>query len=29
MILELSGKDKDAGARYERAYKLDDHAADH
>src|SRR4249920_270696 len=24
MILELSGKDKDAGARFERAYKLDD-----
>ncbi len=24
MILELSGKEKDAGARYERAYKLDD-----
>jgi tetratricopeptide (TPR) repeat protein len=24
MILELSGKEKDAGARFERAYKLDD-----
>ena len=24
MILEISGKDKDAGARFERAYKLDD-----
>src|SRR3984885_13621841 len=24
MILELAGKDKDAGARFERAYKLDD-----
>jgi tetratricopeptide (TPR) repeat protein len=24
MILETSGKDKDAGARFERAYKLDD-----
>ena len=24
MILELAGKEKDAGARYERAYKLDD-----
>src|SRR6476620_2727558 len=24
MILELSGKDKDAGQRFERAYKLDD-----
>jgi tetratricopeptide (TPR) repeat protein len=24
MILELSGKEKDAGTRYERAYKLDD-----
>lgn len=24
MILDLAGKDKDAGARYERAYKLDD-----
>jgi tetratricopeptide (TPR) repeat protein len=24
MVLEISGKDKDAGARFERAYKLDD-----
>src|SRR5258705_212325 len=24
MILELAGKEKDAGARFERAYKLDD-----
>src|SRR5207245_8336229 len=24
MILELSGKEKDAGTRFERAYKLDD-----
>src|SRR5436309_3475710 len=24
MILEISGKDKDAGTRFERAYKLDD-----
>src|SRR5437899_6593184 len=24
LILELSGKEKDAGARFERAYKLDD-----